>query len=144
MKNKNIFIALGLGVVAYVLTRQKRGATVTTNNMVDCGRRGGIFASKAKKQAYDACMQQNRALLATQEPPPRNTLAFQNWVNAMLETYGRAAWLFEPGGPFYKSKIFDEKYLNEVLKEPIYDLPPTTPTTPNSPYPGQEDRGDWA
>lgn len=143
MKNKNIFIALGLGVVAYLLIKPKNTSNSAQTNFRDCGKRGGIFASRAKKQAYDACMQQNRALLSSQEPPPRNSLAFQQWLNVMLEAYGRAEWLFKPGGPFYKSKIFDEKALNEVLNQPVYDLPPSTPTTPNSPYPGQEDYGNW-
>lgn len=37
-------------------------------------------------------------------PPPRpNTAqAFGNWVNAILNSYGAVAELWEPGGPFYQ------------------------------------------
>jgi hypothetical protein len=108
MKNKNIFIALGLGVVAYFLLKTK------------------------------PVNQQRPGYMPIQEPPPRGSFAFQQWLNTILDAYGRSAWLFQPGGPFYKSKILNEKELNKILKEPVYDLPSTTPTSS-----GQGDYEEW-
>lgn len=112
MKSKNILIAAGLGLVAYLLLKPKttqRPATIP--------------------REY-------------QTAPPRASAAFQNWATTILQVYGQSKWLFEPGGPFYNNKIMNEKYLNDILKQPIYDIP-TTPTTPNNPYPGQGDYGDY-
>lgn len=110
MKN-NILIALGIGVVAYLLLKPKTTQRPTT----------------IPREYYNA--------------PPRGTQAFQNWANTLLQVYGQSKWLFEPGGPFYNNKLFNEQELNKVLNQPIYDIPTTT-TNPN-PYPGPEDRSNW-
>ncbi len=42
--------------------------------------------------------------------PQTNTPAWQNWVNVVIATYGAVAWLWQPGGPFYKvptSTVYD-------------------------------------
>lgn len=110
MKNKNILIVLGIGAVAYFLLK-KRTSTQRP--------------AYVPQQYYQA--------------PPRGTAAFQNWANTLLQVYGQSKWLFEPGGPFYNNKITDQKYLNDVLKQPIVDNPVNNYPT----YPTQDDRGNW-
>lgn len=109
MKNKNILIAAALGVAAYLLLRKR-----TTQR-----------PAYVPQQYYQA--------------PPRGTAAFQNWANTILQVYGQSKWLFEPGGPFYNNKITDQKYLNDVLKQPVVDNPVNNYPT----YPTQDDRGNW-
>lgn len=36
------------------------------------------------------------------QPPQQNSPQWQNWVNLVIGTYGAVAWLWQPGGPFYK------------------------------------------
>lgn len=93
MKSKNILIALGLGVAAYLLLKPK-----TT-----------------QRPAYIPREYQNA--------PPRGSAAFQNWATTILQVYGQSKWLFEPGGPFYNNKIISNQELSKVLNQPIVDIP---------------------
>ncbi len=108
MKNKGILIALGVGVAAYLIFKPK------------IAQRPAVVP----QQYYNA--------------PPRGTIAFQNWANTILQVYGQSKWLFEPGGPFYNNKLLNEKELNKVLSQPVYDLPKTTNPTP---IPSQDNYG---
>lgn len=38
-------------------------------------------------------------------PPPRASPNYQVWVNTILQTFGKVADLWKPGGPFYKSQV---------------------------------------
>lgn len=51
-------------------------------------------------------------------PPPQQggtTSAWERWVNTILQTYGHAKWLWEPGGPFYKGA--DNAVVHDLLPD---------------------------
>ena len=66
------------------------------------------------------------------QPPARNTPDFAMWVKQISDTYKNAAWLFQPGGPFYKAKV-DQNYVKSVLNQPVVDYTPA-PSDSGSSY----------
>ena len=54
-------------------------------------------------------------------PPPNFSPNWMQWANSIISTFGAAAWLWQPGGPFYK-----------VDPKKVYDaLPPNDPNKVN-------------
>jgi len=61
--------------------------------------------------------------------PSSNTPQWAQWVNTITNTYGAVAWLWAPGGPFYKiptGDIFDTVNPN-ILSQYQWDNPNNLP-----------------
>ncbi len=51
--------------------------------------------------------------------PPPSAPNWMQWANAIISTFGAAAWLWQPGGPFYKidpKKVYDALPPNDPAK----------------------------
>jgi hypothetical protein len=109
MKKKQtnkILIIAGAGVAAYIVMQ----------------------LLKKKNTATQIPMYQNQY----PQPPAKNTPDFAMWVKQISDTYKNAAWLFQPGGPFYKAKV-DQNYVKSVLNQPVVDYTPA-PSDSGSSY----------
>ncbi len=42
------------------------------------------------------------------QEPPRNSPGWANWANAIIDIFGNAAELWQPGGPFHKGPTQEE------------------------------------
>lgn len=62
----------------------------------------GAFLLLSKKQNYSYQPRPYNYYPNIPPPPPNTAQAFSNWVNAILNSYGAVADLWEPGGPFYQ------------------------------------------